>query len=106
MAEPLSQRMAIGAVIRRRRQELGWTQATLASRAGFGSPSTIIGYERGQHVDWLGHLRSLRSLAAIAAALGTTISVLLGEAGVPDKVISRLTLALVLDARRKGSDGD
>ena|SRR3712207_6337788 len=64
---------ALGERIRHLRQEKGWTQRDLATRAGL-KPAGISKYELGTHQP------SLAALKAIAEALGTTTDHLFGIA--------------------------
>ena len=62
----------IGQRIRDARSKLGWSQNELASRAGVKQP-TLQRIEAGLRRD-----PSIRTIAALAAALGLTIDALLG----------------------------
>lgn len=70
----------IGQRIKRRREELGMSQQELANRVGYKSRSSINKIELG--INDVGQT----ALQKIAAALGTTSGVLLGEASLAELV--------------------
>lgn len=70
--------LAFGLGVRRRREAAGWSLDVLADRSGL-SRSMLIGIEHGRRNP------SLKVVAAIASALGTTLSAVVGDA---DQVIA------------------
>jgi transcriptional regulator with XRE-family HTH domain len=94
----------IGAAIRSRRRERGWTLEELARRAGTSAP-TVHRYESG----W--RRFEVHTLEKLAAALGCRLELRICDAGVEPAAADRSTLArrlrrLFWDRRLRAADLD